>query len=147
VWFLFVCFVGLFVCAPTTTNKPVKRATENTLPHCEDGAAAARYLFFVCYHMVLFVVEYFILLYCVLVCNSYCLFFRFGEGAGAAKCLCFACSCVVFVCLFCWFVCLCPHHHKRTSEASNRKYTYRTAETELQQPGICFLFATIWYYL
>ena len=77
-----------------------------------------------------------------------CLFCRFGEGAGAAKCsevFVFFCSCVVFVCLFCWFVCLCPHHHKQISEASNRKYTYRTAETELQQRGIYFLFATIWY--
>jgi len=68
--------------------------------------------------MVLFVVEYFILLYCVLVCNSYCVFCRFGEGAGAAKCSCFVCSCAVFACLFCWFICAPATTNKSMKQAT-----------------------------
>jgi len=47
VWFLFVCFVGLFVCAPTTTNKSVKRATENT-PTAQRKRSCSSEVFIFC---------------------------------------------------------------------------------------------------
>jgi len=86
--------------------------------------------------MVLVVVEYFIFLYCVLVCNNYCVL-QVRRGRGSSEVFVF-CLLVCGFCLFVLLICLCPHHHKQISEASNRKYTYRITETERQQRGICF---------